>query len=411
MAKRNISPEPLRSPKDLHYELRSFCAFDRFTDFAERKLEGIPVRFYENEFWTSKQRAGHSIHEISYRACYKPQLPAFFIQRFCQPGDLVYDPFLGRGTTAIEACLHGCRVAGNDINPLSRVFTLPRLNPPSQAQVEERAGSVPLGYEGKIDPELLVFFHEDTLREIYGWRCYFDRRSREGTFDATDGWIQMVAANRLTGHSPGFFSVYTLPPNQATYVEAQRKINAKRNQVPPYRDTRALIVRKSKQLLKDPLPSAYGQQEPLILCGSADATPKIKSGSVRLVVTSPPFLDTVDYAGDNWLRNWFCGTEVEKSRLWQMRSMDDWIDRMTATFRELNRVLSPDGMIAFEVGEVRKATVRLEMQILQAGIKARLVPELVMINSQEFTKTANCWGVTNNSAGTNSNRIVVFRKA
>ncbi len=37
----------------------------------------------------------------------------------------------------------------------------------------------------------------------------------------------MVAINRLTGHSPGFFSVYTLPPNQATSVQAQRKINGK----------------------------------------------------------------------------------------------------------------------------------------------------------------------------------------
>ena len=65
------------------------------------------------EFWTSKQRAGHSLHEISYRACYKPQLPAFFIQRFCQTDDVVYDPFMGRGTTLIEAQLHGCRAYGN----------------------------------------------------------------------------------------------------------------------------------------------------------------------------------------------------------------------------------------------------------------------------------------------------------
>jgi hypothetical protein len=33
-----------------------------------------------------------------------------------------------------------------------------------------------------------------------------------------------------------------------------------------------------------------------------------------------------------------------------------------------------------------------------------------MINQQEFTKTAHCWGVTNNAGGTNSNRIVLFRK-
>ena len=51
----------------------------------------------------------------------------------------------------------------------------------------------------------------------------------------------MVAVNRLTGHSPGFFSVYTLPPNQAASLDAQTKINARRKQVPPRRDVRTLI--------------------------------------------------------------------------------------------------------------------------------------------------------------------------
>jgi hypothetical protein len=33
-----------------------------------------------------------------------------------------------------------------------------------------------------------------------------------------------------------------------------------------------------------------------------------------------------------------------------------------------------------------------------------------MINQQSFTKTANCWGVSNNTGGTNSNRIVLARR-
>ena len=61
-----------------------------------------------NEFWTSKQRAASRLHEISYRACFKPQLPRFFIQRLTRPGDRVYDPFMGRGTTLIEAALFQC---------------------------------------------------------------------------------------------------------------------------------------------------------------------------------------------------------------------------------------------------------------------------------------------------------------
>jgi hypothetical protein len=43
-------------------------------------------------------------------------------------------------------------------------------------------------------------------------------------------------------------------------------------------------------------------------------------------------------------------------------------------------------------------------------VAAGLKPLLVVINSQQFTKTANCWGIKNNAKGTNTNRIVVFKK-
>ncbi|MDE0089650.1 MAG: DNA methyltransferase, partial [Candidatus Poribacteria bacterium] len=76
-------------------------------DFYQPKSYLASVPTDVDEFWTAKQRAGHSIHEISYRACYKPQLPAFFIKKFCEPESVVYDPFMGRGTTLIEAQLHG----------------------------------------------------------------------------------------------------------------------------------------------------------------------------------------------------------------------------------------------------------------------------------------------------------------
>jgi len=33
-----------------------------------------------------------------------------------------------------------------------------------------------------------------------------------------------------------------------------------------------------------------------------------------------------------------------------------------------------------------------------------------LVNSQQFTKTANCWGVTNNTRGTNTNRVVLLQK-
>ena len=45
-------------------------------------------------FWSAGQRCGHSLHEISYRACFKPALAAYFIEQFSKPGEVVFDPFI-----------------------------------------------------------------------------------------------------------------------------------------------------------------------------------------------------------------------------------------------------------------------------------------------------------------------------
>ena len=358
------------------------------------------------EFWTAKQRTGHSIHEISYRACYKPQLPAYFIEKYCNPESIVYDPFMGRGTTLIEAQLHGHRVVGNDINPLSKVLTYPRLNPSSLIDIKRRLSQIDLSYDSDFDPDLLVFFHEDTLREIYGWRTYFHQKQ----LDPVDAWLQMVACSRLTGHSSGFFSVFTLPPNLAASVVSQRKINEKRNQTPEYRNTKRIILRKSKQLLRHNLPEHFWRDDAVLLTESADNTPQIPNDSVDLVVTSPPFLDIVDYEQDNWLRMWFCGIEIEVGKIWQLKSLEEWKSRMTNVFVELHRILKRTGIIAFEVGEVRNGAVLLENAVAKSSLDAGFIPDKIMINNQHFTKTANCWGVSNNRKGTNSNRIVILKK-
>ena len=368
----------------------------------------IPIQI--DEFWTSKQRAGHSLHEVSYRACYKPQLPAFFIKRFCKMDDVVYDPFMGRGTTLIEAQLHGCRAYGNDINPLSQVLTKPRLTPPTLSQIEQRLQEMALPTNDAIDPDLLVFFERGTLQELYGWRQYFRQKQEDDQLDRTDAWLQMVACNRLTGHSKGFFSVYTLPPNQATSVQAQQKINQKRGQTPEYRDTKQLILKKSKQLLRHSIPDHFWRDDARLFTESADQTTQIRNDSVDLVVTSPPFLDTVNYIQDNWLRMWFCDIEMEASKIWQLKRLEDWIFQMKKVFVELRRILKPQGRIAFEVGEVRGGSVLLENAVVEAASEAELVAESILINTQHFTKTANCWGVSNNSKGTNSNRIVILKK-
>jgi hypothetical protein len=83
---------------------------------------------------------------------------------------------------------------------------------------------------------------------------------------------------------------------------------------------------------------------------------------------------------------------------------------MKEVLRELYRVTAPQGWVAFEVGEIRKGTLRLEEYIVPPGISAGFSCKAVMINSQAFTKTSHIWGVDNMGCGTNTNRIIIFKK-
>lgn len=408
-----------RKHSSLADELAAFSEFGQPTRVLVTSFEAAGrawhVPTFVNEFWTAQQRQASSLHEISYRACFKPQLPRFFIERLTNPGDVVYDPFMGRGTTPVEAALLGRIPFGNDINPLSVIMTRPRLQPPTLDQVAERLRGIDLSDPDDQPDDLLAFYHPDTLRAISSLKKYLRLRRESGSFDSVDEWIEMVSLNRLTGHSPGFFSVYTLPPNQAVSVKSQIRINAKRNQVPPRRDVAAIILKKSRQLLGDCTPEVrevLGRmaKQAQLLTELADATAVIPPDSVSLVVTSPPFLNVVQYADDNWLRCWFAGIDSRTVAISTPGKVEAWQSVMSAVFRELARVLKPGGHIAFEVGEIHGGKTKLEEAVLPCGAAAGLTPQLILINDQKFTKTANCWGVDNMQKGTNTNRIVVFKR-
>ncbi len=384
--------------------LRRFDAFGAQTQVFEE----LGLTYYVNEYWTSAQRSAHSLHEVSYRACFKPQLPAFFIERLTSAGEMVFDPFMGRGTTPLEAVLMGRRAGGSDINPLSIMLTRPRLRPPSIEAIAARLAAAPLA--GDVEREdLLAFFHPDTLRQICALRAWLMARAQtQGPPDPVDDWIRMVALNRLTGHSPGFFSVYTLPPNQAVSVKAQLKINARRGQAPPRRDIAGLILKKSRALLLDGAPPKT--QAPQLAVANATRLDQLADASVDLIVTSPPFLDVVDYRADNWLRNWFAGVDASTIDISQLRSLDAWAEITRAVFTELARVVRPGGHVAYEVGEVRGGGVLLERLVWQAMEGLPFARLCVMVNRQSFTKTSNCWGVANNSKGVNSNRVILAQR-
>lgn len=341
----------------------------------------------------------------------------------------------------------GRRAAGSDINPLCSMLAQPRFNPPLLREVESRLLNIlrksevdnssldaidslhrELEYNEDISTDdLLIFYHPSTLWQLLVLKKWFVDRESQDSFDEVDGWIRMVCINRLSGHSSGFFSVRTMPPNQAVSVESQHQINLRNGQKPEPRDVAKIVIKKSRSLLRSMQfdqrqlslldNSQYGERQetdqlpnPVLETTSADDLFYLDDSSTNLIVTSPPFLNIVDYKKDNWLRCWFAGIDVKKLKISSYSSIEDWKNFVRGAFEEMCRVTRKGGHIAFEVGEVRNGEVQLEKTVLQAVKGLPLHRKEVLINQQSFTKTSNLWGIANNQVGTNTNRIVLLQR-
>jgi hypothetical protein len=138
-----------------------------------------------------------------------------------------------------------------------------------------------------------------------------------------------------------------------------------------------IILKKSRQLMSDLSRAdvdrlAEAGRAGLFLGEDARRTPALSSNSVDLVVTSPPFLDVVQYAQDNWLRFWFNGIDAEETggRMSMHRTLDEWSEPWATCLSGTVSGGSSWGWVAFEVGEVRKGKVRLEEAVVPVGVAA-----------------------------------------
>ena len=101
----------------------------------------------------------------SYMAMFPPNLPHYFIQRCTRPGDVVLDPFSGRGTTPLEACLEGRIGVGNDLNDLAYALTRAKVNVPPSPGLRSRLAELEQGYSVPESVRPLLERYNDLARQ------------------------------------------------------------------------------------------------------------------------------------------------------------------------------------------------------------------------------------------------------
>ncbi len=371
---------------------------------AVREIGGKKINFREGVFWIQKQRQKHSLHYVTpYQASFAPQIPEFFIRRYSSPGDMVLDPFCGRGTAVLEANQSDRTGIGIDVSPLAIEIAKAKLRNVEIEEVKRRLKEIDFSKEKKEGFKRFEdIYHPKTYSQIVNLK-------EQLKVDKIDNLIRAVVLGRLHGHSPGFFSVFTfnvISPSPKSIKKQSKKHGSK----PEFRDVVPRILKKAKTVLKDKVKE---QKKSKIYRKDSRNLP-LDRNSIDFIITSPPFLDTVNYIDDNWIRLWFLDVDIDKLRkeIVQTSDLKKYKKFVMKSMKEMNRVLKPGKNCVIEVGDVTHKSKKLNLDevVVKLAEKSGFSVEEILINYMSSPKISKAFGKDSKDVGTQTNRCVILRK-
>lgn len=305
------------------------------------------------EDWHSQSvRWGHPIHSIcSYMAAFPPRVPHYFIDRFTEKGDIVLDPFSGRGTVPAEACLMDRIGIGNDLNPIAHVLTKAKVKTPRRKSVLKRLDSLVDGFESEstagVTKDVKMLFSRRTLQQLL-----FLRKMLNPNKSTVDNLIMAVILGGLHGNSrkPSYMSIpmpntFSMSPG---YVQKYIKGH---NLKPPSHDAFQVIRHRLRRCYRERTASTKGFAH----CSDFRRLPGLlRNRKADMIFTSPPYLRVIRYGKLNWIRLWMLDIEPKTldKKLDDKHTLPKYIDFMKETINALARMMKDDALCFIVLGQV-----------------------------------------------------------
>ncbi len=321
----------------------------------------------------SKQNWGNNFHSISsYVGRIKPSFAHMLIYSTSSKGDIVYDPFCGIGTVPLEAALMGRKSIGNDLNPYAYSIT--------KSKLDNRGLEIELDYLERIDLNksqkikldnvqdwVKEYYHPNTLKEILYLVDLFKKDNRDFLLGCLLGISH--------GHRPQHLSIrtgYIIP-----YIPKPKPEIIYKNPIEK-------MIQKVMRMYKS---QPFFEYSPEVFLGDSRKTSFIKEKSVDVVISSPPYYDTLDYVSANKLRLYLYGINDDNQNKLKSNLIQDkknYLDEMLKIGIELNRILKDEGVIVFVLGDVHygKRTVNTALDISLLYQEHRLFKTIDIIDDK-----------------------------
>ena len=374
--------------------------------------------------WANK-RDSDPLHSLcSYLGAFPASLANYFIRYFTDEGDLVYDPFSGRGTTLLESRLLDRNAIASDLNPIALALSKAKSHSLTVAGILSRIDELEADYDEilfspEVDSqpeEIHLIFHPRTIAQLCYLKFVFAKSLPTPIDEFLIGTILgiMHGGERKDGTS-GYLSI-SMPNTFSMSPEYVRRFVQTKQLNREFRDVFKTLREKVNRTFEK---HAFPEKEALVIEGNAREISKNERlkdyhGKVDLLLTSPPYLGIINYARQNWIRSWFLDANPEEvsKRLDDDLNLFEWIKFSKETLLEFKKLMKPKGVLVFVIGDVAKSknnVIPLAREFC-AMIKEGNIFKNVWVYSdyiQNSDKTTRIWGETKGKA-TAFDRIVIL---
>jgi hypothetical protein len=288
------------------------------------------------------------MHQLSpYIGKLKSTIAGDLVERFSRKSDLVVDPFSGAGTIPFEACLRGRRALGADISPYAKILSRAKLSAPRSLTAALNSAKKALTEATDVAaPDLRTvpkwvrrFFHPETLHEALKFACVCRRPGNE--------FLMACFLGILHHQRPGFLSYPS--SHLVPYLRNKKFPRDEFPEMYSYRDLESRFFAKVERSYK------RFEQRPKVGFARFEQT-AVESlcmpPNVDALITSPPYMNALDYGRDNRLRLWFIDPSLaldSNTDITQRRQA--FISAITSLASKVEVGLKRYGHCVFVVGE------------------------------------------------------------
>ena len=316
---------------------------------------------------------------------YYAMFPAPFVTRavttFTDPGDVVMDPFSGRGNAPYVAAALGRPAVAVDIQPVAWLFTSAKLEPARQpGRVLRRLETVGRAVRASDRRSRSRF---ETMAWAPAVRGFLKAARRELNWKGSrvDRTLMAFVALHMQDSYPRGLSNRLSPTVAHSPSYAVRWWTRKGLLEPPSTDPIAFLT--------DRIARRYGHGTPALAHSSTflgDARRKLarmRPRRVKLLITSPPYHDVTDYWNDHWIRLWLLGHRMRKDwgRTQKHTNLADYRALMLGVFQRAARHLREDGFVLVRCGAKRRTA-----DICETAIRTTWPSRVIVTRSTEVTR-------------------------